>query len=125
MSDFIDAALLERLTTFRRDLHRHPELSWEETRTADQVCRFLDELGVAYRRDVAKTGVIAEIPGATGDEAFVAIRADLDALPIHEETGLPFASEHHGLMHACGHDGHTSIALGAGQLLAASGDPSS
>ena len=69
----VNAAFLERLISIRRDLHRHPELSWQETRTADQVCRFLDGIEVSYRRDIAKTGVIAEIPGATGDEAWVAI----------------------------------------------------
>lgn len=108
--------LYSRLVALRRDLHQHPELSWQERRTADQICRFLDELGVAYRRDVASTGIIAEIPGA-GDGPCVALRADTDALPVFEETGLPFASETPGLMHACGHDAHTAMLLGAASLL--------
>lgn len=108
--------LYSRLVALRRDLHQHPELSWQERRTADQICRFLDELGVAYRRDVASTGIIAEIPGA-GDGPCVALRADTDALPVLEETGLPFASETPGLMHACGHDAHTTMLLGAASLL--------
>jgi hippurate hydrolase len=113
------SSLFERLVAVRRDLHQHPELSWQERRTAERVCAFLDELGVKYRRDVATTGVIAEIPGAAGPRAVVALRADMDALPVFEETGLPFASQTPGVMHACGHDAHTTMLLGAASLLAA------
>lgn len=108
--------LYGRLVAVRRDLHQHPELSWQERRTADQICRFLDELGVVYRRDVATTGIIADIAGGAAGPA-VALRADTDALPVFEETGLPFASLAPGLMHACGHDVHTSMLLGAASLL--------
>lgn len=113
--------LYERLVEIRRDLHQHPELSWQERRTADQVCKFLDQLGVRYRRDVARTGVIAEIPAAQG-QLHVALRADMDALPILEETELPYASSVSGVMHACGHDGHTTMLLGAAALLQQTSD---
>ena len=117
-SALVDDELRARLVAIRRDLHRHPELGWNETRTAQRVCDELDRLGIPYRRDVAGTGVVAEIPGRhTGPR--VALRADLDALPVHEETGLPFTSSHAGVMHACGHDAHTTIVLGAASLLAA------
>lgn len=119
-SHVVDSPLYNRLIDFRRDLHRHPELSWQERRTADRVCGFLDELGIAYRRDVATTGVVAEIPGAHTSRV-VALRADMDALPVFEETGLPFASETPGLMHACGHDAHTSMLLGGASLLVEDG----
>jgi len=115
-TDLIDSELFEQIVAVRRDLHRHPELSWEEHRTGDRVCRFLDQQGISYRRGVANTGIVADLPGRRSGP-FIAIRADLDALPVFEETGLPFASEIPGRMHACGHDGHTSIALGAGALL--------
>lgn len=114
----IESDLFQRLVLLRRDLHQHPELSWQEHRTADQVCQFLDALGIEYQRNVAGTGIIAEIPGNT-DGPYVALRADMDALPIIEETGLPFASRSKGVMHACGHDGHTTMLLGAASLLVA------
>jgi amidohydrolase len=110
----------ERLVSFRRDLHKHPELAFQERRTAERVAKELDRLGIAYRSGIAGTGIIAEIPAASGDPGpWVALRADMDALPIHEETGLAFASENEGVMHACGHDGHTTMVVGAAELLAA------
>jgi amidohydrolase len=108
--------LFDRLVAIRHDLHAHPELSWREHRTADCICQFLDELGVSYRRGVAGTGVIADLPGPE-DGPRIALRADMDALPLQEETGLPFASCHPGVMHACGHDAHTTMLLGAAALL--------
>ena len=117
----IDSELFKRLVLLRRDLHQHPELSWQEERTATEVCQFLDDLGVRYEHNVAGTGIVAEIPGET-DGPYVALRADMDALPIIEETGLPFASQVQGVMHACGHDGHTSMLLGAASLLAGEGN---
>lgn len=115
MTVVADETFLAHLVEIRRDLHRHPELSWREERTADRVCHELEALGVAYRR-VAGTGVVADLPGPDG-VPLVALRADLDALPITEETGLPFASVEDGVMHACGHDGHTTMLLGAARLL--------
>lgn len=107
------------LVAIRRDLHRHPELSMEEYRTAQVVEENLKKLGLSPRR-VAKTGVIADIVGGKGESGsgpLVALRADTDALPIHEETGLEFASTVPGVMHACGHDAHTAILLGAAERL--------
>lgn len=113
----VSAHLAAHMVALRRDLHQHPELSWQERRTHDVICQELTRLGVAHRPNVAGTGVIADIPGPPGVPA-VALRADTDALAIHEETGLPFASRTAGVMHACGHDGHTSMLLGAASLLA-------
>ncbi len=112
-----------RWIAFRRDLHRHPELSFQEKRTAERIESALQELGIAHRR-VAGTGVLAEIPGKGGtlEGPLVALRADTDALPIKEETGLEFASVNDGVMHACGHDGHTTMVLAAAEML--SKDPS-
>jgi amidohydrolase len=113
----VDDTLFARLVELRRALHRHPELSGNETKTATAVCAFLDDLGIRYRAQVAGQGVIAEIPGPGGVPCVV-LRADMDALPIQEETGLDFASAQPGVMHACGHDGHTAMVLGAAALLA-------
>lgn len=107
--------VLDRMVAIRRDLHRHPELAWHERRTAERIEQALDDLGITHRR-VAETGVVAELP-AKGSGPYVALRADIDALPITEESGLPFASENEGVMHACGHDGHTAMLLGAAELL--------
>ncbi len=117
MTAMIDSDLFKRVISVRRDIHRFPELSWQETRTADTICTFLESLGIAYQSKVAGTGVVAELPGPKG-VPYVVLRADTDALPIKEETGLEFASVHEGVMHACGHDGHTAILLGAAALLA-------
>ena len=105
------------LVALRRQLHQHPELAFEEHETAKAVRAFLDRLGIRYRAGVGKTGVIAVIEGAKPG-ATVGIRADMDALPILEQTGLPFASKVPGKMHACGHDVHTVIALGVAAALA-------
>lgn len=114
----LDPALVDRIVAFRRDIHQHPELSWQEERTATRVQQRLDQLGVASRR-LCGTAVVADLPAADGrtDAPFVALRADTDALPVHEETGLPFSSSVPGVMHACGHDGHTSMLIGATELL--------
>lgn len=112
----LDAILFDQIVSFRRAVHAEPELSWHEHKTADRIAAFLDELGIPYRRGVAGTGIVAELPGEH-DLPCVALRADMDALPIQEETGLPFASQVPGVMHACGHDGHSSMLLGAAALL--------
>jgi hippurate hydrolase len=111
----VDEAVLARMVEIRRDLHRHPELSWQEERTAARVAERLAELGVEARR-LCGTGLVADLGTADGGPR-VALRADLDALPIQEETGLEFASVHDGVMHACGHDGHAAMLLGAAELL--------
>jgi hippurate hydrolase len=111
----LDSALLEHLVAIRRELHRYPEVGWNLARTAALIERELGALGIASRR-VAGTGVLADLTGAA-EGPFVALRADMDALPIDEMTGRPFASAVPGLMHACGHDGHVSALLGAAALL--------
>jgi len=99
----------------RRQLHRHPELMYEEVKTSQLVRDTLDELGIAYQSGIAETGVMATL--GTGESPCVALRADMDALPILEETDVPFRSEVDGKMHACGHDCHTAMLLGAAKLL--------
>ena len=109
---------LDDLVAIRHDLHAHPELGYEEHRTCEVVQRELDAAGVEYQAGLAGgTGVLAHIPGGPGDP--IAFRADMDALPIVEQTGLPYASTTEGRMHACGHDGHTAILLGVARVLAA------
>ena len=100
----------------RRDLHSHPELSFNETRTAEQIKAFLDQYGVDYTEGWAGYGVVASIKG-TKEGPTVMLRADMDALPIHEENDIPYRSVHNGVMHACGHDVHTSSLLGAAAIL--------
>ena len=106
------------LIDLRRDLHRHPELSWKEERTAGRLEAALRGFGIDEIRRVAGTGVIARVPGLDRGAPVVALRGDIDALPIQEATGLPFASEVPGVMHACGHDVHGTWAVGAAMLLA-------
>jgi len=112
----ISPDIQQRLVDIRRDIHQHPELSWQESRTAAKVCQALDEIGLPYRSNVGETGVVAEIAGRKKGP-YIALRADMDALPIVEDTGLSFSSQVEGVMHACAHDGHTSMLLGAAMLL--------
>jgi IAA-amino acid hydrolase len=107
-------ALEERLRSWRRYLHQYPELSFRETKTAAYVAEVLEGLGLDARRGVGRTGVVAEIGRG---EPIVALRADMDALPIQEENEVPYASKTPGVMHACGHDAHTAALLGAATLL--------
>jgi hippurate hydrolase len=109
--------LPQQLTALRRDLHRHPELSWHEQRTSDLLGSTLAGLGITGVKHVARTGLVARVPGRDRSAPVVAIRGDIDALPIHEDTGLPFASINAGVMHACGHDVHATWAIAATQLL--------
>lgn len=100
----------------RRDFHRHPELGFKEVRTAKVVADYLRALNLEVTEGVGKTGVVAVLSGDQAGKT-VALRADMDALPIQEETGLDFASEIPGVMHACGHDGHTAMLLQVAKLL--------
>jgi amidohydrolase len=103
------------LVAMRRDLHRHPELAFTETRTADIAARAVEALGFRVRRNVGRTGVVAEIgKGAP----VIALRADMDALPIAESSETPYRSSVAGVMHACGHDAHVAMLVGAARLLA-------
>ena len=113
--------ILPWVIEIRRDLHQHPELGLEEHRTAARVQARLDEIGVEHRDGIGGTGVLGFIRGAgtreTGPGRAVALRADLDALPIEEANDVPYRSQAPGTMHACGHDVHTSVLLGAARLL--------
>jgi len=123
MIDYLHEALdlFEYTQELRRDFHRHPELGFQEIRTAGIVARELNALGLEVTTGVGKTGVIAllegEHPGPTA-----LLRFDMDALPIHEETGAEYASQNPGLMHACGHDGHTAVGLTVARILNAHRD---
>jgi hippurate hydrolase len=104
------------LETIRRDIHAHPELSYEEQRTADVVARRLTEWGIPVVRGLGVTGVVGIIKNGTSDRA-IGLRADMDALPMQELNTFEHASRHAGKMHACGHDGHTTMLLGAAHYL--------
>src|SRR4030095_14441531 len=107
----------EWMIGLRRQLHRHPELAYEEFQTSALVCRTLDELKIRYQTGFAVTGVVATLGQDNGRS--VALRADMDALPIREAADVPFRSEVDGKMHAGGHDCHTSMLLGPAKLLKA------
>ena len=119
MSDirsFVDT-IFDELVSIRRDIHAHPELGMHEVRTSALIRSELEKMGVDEIRQPLPTAVVALIHGKKGPGKCVALRADIDALPVHEETGLPFASETEGIMHACGHDLHTTMLLGAAKTL--------
>lgn len=110
------SAMEPSLVAIRRDLHAHPELAFEETRTAGVVAAELARLAIPHRTGLGRTGVVGVIEGGRPGPT-LAIRADMDALPIHEDTGLPYASTVAGKMHACGHDIHTTTLLGVASVL--------
>ncbi|MGH7618213.1 MAG: M20 metallopeptidase family protein [Gemmatimonadaceae bacterium] len=112
-------AIAARLISLRREIHQNPELSFREEQTAQRLLAALRDLGISAATRVANTGVLARVRGRRSDAPLVAVRGDIDALPIQEATGLPFASTSPGVMHACGHDVHASCAVGAAALLAA------
>jgi amidohydrolase len=111
------AAFHSEMTGWRRDIHAHPELGFEEHRTAGLVAKKLEEFGIEVVRGVGQTGVVGRISAGSSPRA-IGLRADMDALPIAEATNLPYRSTHAGKMHACGHDGHTTMLLGAARYLA-------
>ena len=117
VADAFAADEIAWLTSLRRQLHRHPELSWQEEGTAIRLANALTGLGASAVERVARTGVVARVPGLRSGAPIVAIRGDIDALPIQEATGLPFGSTAPGIMHACGHDIHATWAVGAALLL--------
>ncbi|MBU1665889.1 MAG: amidohydrolase [Gammaproteobacteria bacterium] len=110
----MDAA---HLIALRHDLHAHPELAFEEHRSSDVVAAFLQSLGLEVHRGLAGTGVVGVLRNGAGERG-IGLRADMDALPLHEQNLFPHRSRHDGRMHACGHDGHTAMLLGAAQALA-------
>ena len=105
------------LTAIRRDIHQHPELAYEEHRTADLVASKLESYGIAVHRGLGKTGVVGTLKAGRGNRA-IGLRADMDALAMQELNGFDYASSHEGKMHGCGHDGHTTMLLGAAKRLA-------
>ena len=105
------------LTNWRRDIHAHPELGFEEQRTADVVAKKLAEFGCEVFRGIGRMGVVGRLRAGASLRS-IGLRADMDALPIQEATNLPYRSRHEGRMHACGHDGHTAMLLGAARYLA-------
>lgn len=109
--------LLPELVEIRRDLHQHPEIAFEEVRTGGKAAAFCERLGLTVKRNAAKTGVVAILNAGKPGPA-VALRADMDALPIHEENDVPYRSTIQGKGHLCGHDAHTTMLLGAARLLA-------
>ena len=106
----------EDMVVLRRDIHREPELGFDTQKTAGKVLAALEGLPLEIETGVAENGIVATLQGG-GDGPTIALRADMDALPIHEETSLPFSSATSGKMHACGHDGHTSMLVGAAKML--------
>jgi amidohydrolase len=109
--------LFDYLVEVRRDLHAHPEVGLQEVRTSKKVAEELRKIGLDVQTGIGTTGVVGLLRGGSLGRT-IAIRADMDALPVTEQTGLPFASESSGVMHACGHDGHVAMALGTARVLA-------
>ena len=112
------AQLTESVIDLRRTLHRWPELGFQEQRTSALVAEHLQALGIEVRTGVAQTGVLGTLHG-NGPGKTVLLRADMDGLPIEEASGAPYASQNPGVMHACGHDGHTAILLTVARVLSA------
>jgi hippurate hydrolase len=112
----VEESFGEKIVALRRDIHREPELGFDTEKTAEKVLAAIDGLPLEIETGVAQNGIVATLHGE-GDGPTVALRADMDALPIHEDTGLPFVSEIDGRMHACGHDAHTSMLVGAAHTL--------
>lgn len=108
----------EVIQAIRRDIHAHPELCFEEQRTSDVITKQLQSWGIEIHRGLGKTGVVGIIPGNLGEGRKIGLRADMDALPLQEHNHFEHASVHAGKMHACGHDGHVAMLLGAAQYLA-------
>ncbi len=115
------ASYLDEIVALRHDLHQYPELAFQEHRTAKKIASLLADWGYDVATGIAGTGVVATLKRGDGRRS-LGIRADMDALPIEEATGLDYASSNPGVMHACGHDGHTSILLAAARYLAENGD---
>ena len=109
-------AVQDEVVAFRHDLHEHPESSLKEFRTTDQIAKEMDKLNIPYQR-FDPTGLVATIKGGKPGDKTIMLRADIDALEIQEKTNLPFASKEPGKMHACGHDTHAAMLVGAAKVL--------
>ncbi|MFE1599598.1 M20 aminoacylase family protein [Methylobacterium sp. ID0610] len=116
------AADADELVAIRRDLHAHPEIGFEETRTSAIVAERLEAWGIEVHRGIGRTGVVGVLAGRGTSRRRIGLRADMDALPIAEATNLPYRSTRPGTMHACGHDGHTTMLLGAARYLSRTRD---
>lgn len=116
------AEYADELTAIRRDFHANPEIGFEETRTAGIVAEMLKSWGIEVHTGIGKTGVVGILQGKGGSERAIGLRADMDALPMDEETNLPWRSKSPGKFHGCGHDGHTTMLLGAARYLAETRD---
>ncbi len=110
---------LSEIIEYRRQIHANPELAFEEHETAKLICSVLEKEGIEFQSGIAKTGVVGIIKGKNPDKKVVALRADMDALPINELNDVPYKSANAGKMHACGHDVHTACLLGAAKILKA------
>ncbi len=108
--------IAKEIVAIRRDIHKHPELGFEVHRTAELVSSHLKKLGFNVSDGIGKTGVVGDLIG-DGNGPTIGLRADMDALPIQETSSLPYSSVNEGIMHACGHDGHTAMLLGAATVL--------
>ena len=107
----------QAITEIRRNIHAHPELRFEEQRTSELVAEALSSWGISVYKGMAKTGVVGRLDGDLGPGKMIGLRADMDALPLQEKNMFAHASTNPGKMHACGHDGHTAMLLGAAQYL--------
>lgn len=114
------STMQKTLQEWRQDFHRHPELGFEEHRTSEKVAALLSSFGIETYRGLGQTGVVGVLQCGNGTKS-IALRADMDALPVHEENNFDYSSTTDGVMHACGHDGHTSMLLGAAKYLADNG----
>lgn len=117
MESLMNNDLFGWVCSIRREIHQWPEPAYEEFRTAETISKALQKLSIWHKTGIAKTGIIARLRSDIDDPPVIALRADIDALPITEKTGLPFSSKNPGYMHACGHDGHIAMLLGAAALL--------
>ena len=109
--------LTQEVITIRRHIHQYPEISFDEYKTAEFICKTLTNWGIPFQQGIATTGVIALIEGTAGEGKTIALRADMDALPIEEKNEVDYASTRPGYMHACGHDAHIAMVLGAGKII--------
>ena len=107
----------QEIIGIRRHIHKYPEISFQEFRTSEFVASKLNDYNIQYRKGFVKTGIVAQIEGHILSKKVIGLRADLDALPINEQSDISFKSTYKGIMHACGHDVHTAILIGAGRIL--------
>ncbi|MGB1319002.1 MAG: M20 metallopeptidase family protein, partial [Flavobacteriales bacterium] len=113
----ITAKNSQEILDIRRHLHANPELSFKEFETSKYVCATLDSWGIPYKNGYVETGIVAHIEGKNPNSKVIALRGDMDALPILEENNIPYCSKNEGVMHACGHDVHTSCVMGVAKTL--------